>query len=147
MCLGSGSGKNLFRIPDPGPGVKKAPDPGSRIRIRNTASHIWKSLALWKCPRLLTSGWHQGATLRGERGPMGPRVGQPRRKIRLIDVNAKCRHLKNLTCKGTSGGRCVSELIDWLEIANFLRCSVLLVFSTQRCDLYSPLLPLSPSLW
>jgi hypothetical protein len=30
----SGSGKNLFRIPDPG--VKKAPDPGSRIRIRNT---------------------------------------------------------------------------------------------------------------
>jgi hypothetical protein len=30
-----GSGKNLFRIPDPG--VKKAPDPGSRIRIRNTA--------------------------------------------------------------------------------------------------------------
>jgi hypothetical protein len=26
-----GSGKNLFRIPDPGPGVKKAPDPESRI--------------------------------------------------------------------------------------------------------------------
>jgi hypothetical protein len=30
-----GSGENLFRIPDQG--VKKAPDPGSRIRIRNTA--------------------------------------------------------------------------------------------------------------
>jgi hypothetical protein len=29
-----GSGKNPFRIPDPG--VKKAPDPGSWIRIRNT---------------------------------------------------------------------------------------------------------------
>ncbi len=28
-----GSGKNLFRIPDPG--VKNALDPGSRIRIRN----------------------------------------------------------------------------------------------------------------
>ncbi len=26
-----GSGKSLFRIPDPGPGVKKAPDPRSRI--------------------------------------------------------------------------------------------------------------------
>jgi hypothetical protein len=41
MGLGSGirdpgSGKNLFRIPDPGPGVKRAPGPGSRIRIRNT---------------------------------------------------------------------------------------------------------------
>jgi hypothetical protein len=24
-----GSGKNLFRIPDPDPGIKKAPDPGS----------------------------------------------------------------------------------------------------------------------
>jgi hypothetical protein len=39
MVLGSGildpgSGGNAFRIPDPG--VKKAPDPGSRIRIRNT---------------------------------------------------------------------------------------------------------------
>ncbi len=31
MVLGS-------RIPDPG--VKKAPDPESRIRIRNTASHV-----------------------------------------------------------------------------------------------------------
>jgi hypothetical protein len=30
-----GSGKNVFRIPDPW--VKKALDPGSRIRIRNTA--------------------------------------------------------------------------------------------------------------
>jgi hypothetical protein len=32
-----GSGKNLFRIPDPG--IKKAPDPGSRIRIRNTEKY------------------------------------------------------------------------------------------------------------
>jgi hypothetical protein len=31
-----GSGKNLFRIPDPW--VKKAPDPGSWIRIHNTES-------------------------------------------------------------------------------------------------------------
>jgi hypothetical protein len=49
MSLGSGirdpgSGINLFRIPDPGsripdPGSRgqKAPNPGSRIRIRNTA--------------------------------------------------------------------------------------------------------------
>jgi hypothetical protein len=34
----TGSGKNLFRIPDPG--VKKAPEPGSRIRIRNTAYNV-----------------------------------------------------------------------------------------------------------
>ncbi len=33
-----GSGKNLFGIPDPG--VKKALDPGSRIRIRNTAPRL-----------------------------------------------------------------------------------------------------------
>jgi hypothetical protein len=25
-------GKNLFRIPDPGPGVKKSQDPGSGVR-------------------------------------------------------------------------------------------------------------------
>ena len=37
-----GSGKNLFRVPDPG--VKKAPDPGSRIRIRNTASSNYHEL-------------------------------------------------------------------------------------------------------
>jgi hypothetical protein len=31
-----GSGKNPSRIRIPDPGGKKAPDPGSRIRIRNT---------------------------------------------------------------------------------------------------------------
>jgi hypothetical protein len=41
MVLGSGirdpgSGKNLFRIPDPGVKKHPIPDPGSRIRIRNT---------------------------------------------------------------------------------------------------------------
>ncbi len=41
MGLGSeirdpGSGKNLFRIPDPGPGSKGQKGTGSRIRIRNT---------------------------------------------------------------------------------------------------------------
>jgi hypothetical protein len=46
MGLGSGirdpgSGKNLFRIPDPG--VKKAPDPESRIR--NTANYTSKLVA------------------------------------------------------------------------------------------------------
>jgi hypothetical protein len=44
-----GSGKNLFRIPDPG--VKKALDPGSRIRIRNTAkkyTEVWKPvIRIW----------------------------------------------------------------------------------------------------
>ncbi len=37
-----GSGKNLFRIPDPG--VKKAPDPGSRIR--NTAERKERTLQM-----------------------------------------------------------------------------------------------------
>ncbi len=35
------SGINPFRIPDPG--VKKAPDPGSRIRIRNTARFCFQT--------------------------------------------------------------------------------------------------------
>ncbi len=58
MVLGSGirdpgSGKNLFRFRIPDPGVKKAPDRGSRIRIRNTGPEIltwilegWVSMAL-----------------------------------------------------------------------------------------------------
>jgi len=45
MSLGSGirdpgSGINLFRIPDPGSRGQKAPNPGSRIRIRNTVRNI-----------------------------------------------------------------------------------------------------------
>jgi hypothetical protein len=36
-----GSGKNLFQIPDPG--VKKAPDPVSRIRIRITEKKVVRS--------------------------------------------------------------------------------------------------------
>jgi hypothetical protein len=48
MVLGSGirdpgSGKNLFRIPDPGSRGQKAPNPGSRIRIRNTAFQYLQS--------------------------------------------------------------------------------------------------------
>ena len=35
-----GSGKNLFRIPDPGVKKHPIPDPGSRIRIRNTGFEI-----------------------------------------------------------------------------------------------------------
>ncbi len=31
----------------------------------------------------------------------GGRGGRSRRKIRLIEGNAKCRHLKKFTCKGT----------------------------------------------
>ncbi len=36
----SGYGKNLFRIPDPGSRGQKAPNPGSRIRIRNTGENL-----------------------------------------------------------------------------------------------------------
>ncbi len=68
MVLGSGirdpgSGKNLFRIP----GSKKAPDPGSRIRIRNTDAR-WRLgvmdhlIALRRSPR--TIGWRYGDVLR-----------------------------------------------------------------------------------
>ncbi len=41
---------------------------------------------------------------------------------------------------------CLSELIDCRQPISGVH-SVMLVFSTQLCDLYSPLLPLSPSLW
>ncbi len=47
-----GSGKNLFRIPDPG--VKKAPDPGSGIRIRST---VFYPLARFSCGFFLTIFW------------------------------------------------------------------------------------------
>jgi hypothetical protein len=50
---------------------------------------------------------------------------------------------KKLNCKGTL--QQVFIIVYRLEIANFLR-SVMMVFSTQLCDLYSPSLSLSPSL-
>ena len=52
------------------------------------------------------------------------------------DTKAKCRHMKILTCKGTL--RQVFIKVYGLEIQ-----SVMLVFSTQLCEL----LPLSPYLW
>ncbi len=36
-----GSGKNLFRIPDPGPGVKMAPDSASATLKTNYCSTVW----------------------------------------------------------------------------------------------------------
>ncbi len=38
------------------------------------------------------------------------------------------------------------EFLDWREPISCVH-SVMLVFATKLCDLYSPLLPLSPSLW
>jgi hypothetical protein len=74
--------------------------------------------------------------------------GLLRRKIRLIEVKAKCRHLHILTCKGAFCGKCLSEFTDWMEMANFLPTfSHVSILTTQLCDLCSPLLPISPSLW
>ncbi len=52
------------------------------------------------------------------------------RKIKLIEGNAKCRHLKKLTCEGTL--RQVFIRVYRLEIQ-----SVMLVFLTQLCELLS----------
>ncbi len=63
-----------------------------------------------------------------------------RRKIRLIEVNAKCRHLQKL--KGLCV-RCLSEFIGWRKPIS-CEHSAMLVFSTQLCDLYSPCCPPLP---
>jgi hypothetical protein len=55
-----GSGKNLSRIPDAG--VKKAPDPGSRIWIRNTGS-MWL-FVLYPRGREFSQSGISGATRR-----------------------------------------------------------------------------------
>jgi hypothetical protein len=65
--------------------------------------------------------------------------------MRLIEVNAKGRPLKKLTCKRT--WRQVFIRLYRLEVANFLRTFSHVGILTQLCDLYSPLLPLSLSLW
>jgi hypothetical protein len=54
--------------------------------------------------------------------------------INYKDIKAKCRHLKKLTCKGTSR----QIFIRVIEIYG-----IMLVFSTQLGEL----LPLEPSLW
>ncbi len=68
------------------------------------------------------------------------RVMHSRRTHRLItytDTKAKCRHQKNWPIREFCG-RCLSEFIDWR-----FNESVMLVFSTQLCELLS----LWPSLW
>jgi hypothetical protein len=58
------SGKNLFRIPDPGPGVKKAPDPESRIRIRKGT---WRTAERTASANMSLQGEaiHSRVTMRG----------------------------------------------------------------------------------
>jgi hypothetical protein len=43
----------------------------------------------------------EGMHLQGHRIPLERMEYNSRRKIRLKEVNTKCRHLKRLTCKGT----------------------------------------------
>jgi hypothetical protein len=62
------------------------------------------------------------------------------RKVRLIEGTKKCRHLKKITSKGTL-------LQVFIRLDNFWRTFSHLVFSTQLCEMYSSVLPLSPSLW
>ncbi len=89
--------------------------------------------------------------------PYTPQTLIPR-NIRLIDVNAKCRHLKKLTCKQNLSAGVYqsgdSQLLAYIQSCWYFQprqpiaCIhlVMLVFSTQLLDLYSPLLPISPSL-
>jgi len=95
MHLGSGirdpgSGKNLFRIPDPG--VKKAPDPGSRIR--NTG-HRNKKLIL-SCQRTFL----QKKILPNISAICAPgsRVGSSNSKLMLIRI--RNRDIKFCCCAG-----------------------------------------------
>jgi hypothetical protein len=67
------------------------------------------------------------------------------RKIRLIEGNAKCRHLKKLTRERTL--RQVIVRVYRLEIANFLCTFSHVGIFIPALDLYSPVLPLSHSLW
>ncbi len=68
-----------------------------------------------------------------------------RRKIRLIEVNAKFRHLKKLTCKGTL--RQVFIRVYRLEIANFLRIfSHVGIFDHAKWSVHSPVASLPFSL-
>jgi hypothetical protein len=67
------------------------------------------------------------------------------RKIRHIDVNAKCRHLKKLTCKGTL--RHVFIRVYRLVLANFLRAfSQIGIFNPALWSVLSPVAPLPFSL-
>ncbi len=60
------------------------------------------------------------------------------------EVNAKCRNLKKLICKGTCGRCCHGLQIGDSQFLAYTY-SIILVFSTQLCAL-SPV-PLSPSFW
>jgi hypothetical protein len=74
-------------------------------------------------------------------------VGRTRRMIRLIDVKARCRNLKQFTCKGTL--RQVFIRVYRLEIDNFLGTFNRVGIFNPACDLYSSLLSgstLPPSL-
>ncbi len=57
--------------------------------------------------------------------------GLLRRKIRLIEVNAKYRSSKKIDLK--------RDFLRPVYIRVYRLNSVMLVFSTQVCDLYSPL--------
>jgi hypothetical protein len=57
-------------------------------------------------------------------------------KDKTQEVNAKCRHLKKFICKGTLRQVYIRDNRQFSCIH-----SVMLVFSTQLCDLYFPLLP------
>jgi hypothetical protein len=65
----------------------------------------------------------------------GPKCFQDLQKyhglITYLDTKAKCRHIKKLTCKGT-----LPQV--FIKVYRLVILSVMLVFSTQLCELLLP---------
>ncbi len=102
------------------------------INVEITACQIKKVLFIGFTIKSILSFWVTCYAWRGRC------LSRSRRKISLTEVNAKYRHLKKSTCKGTLRQVFLLQFID-----RRFSCvhSVMFVFSTQLCDLYYPLLP------
>ncbi len=117
-----------------GPGLDPDPE-DKKILIRNKYYSRSTTLRICQNFHLLSCAVCRGSQLCSADGIF---MGMRKRHVLInyIDTEAKCRHLKKLTCKGNL--RQLFIKMYRLEIQ-----SVILVCSIQLCEL----LPLSPSLW
>ncbi len=121
----------------------------SRSKFNNFKKHIAVDVLTKTFAMILLSG-RSNLTGRYHSGQPQSLLAPLQRLLKLLQTTMLLlSSLKNLfqnVISGIFSSSMQRELIDWRQTLSCVN-SVMLVFSTHLCDTYSPLLPLSTTLW
>ncbi len=79
-----------------------------KVHCSNVFLHVQACITVYRSYIIICTSWEYNVAIHLH----GQSIPEYHRQIRLIEGNAKCRHLKKLTCKGTLRQLFISRLED-----------------------------------